>query len=138
MLSGDNVDMFEHPLTQDDWKQFKISSLEEERMMKSQYLPTFKQLAQSNKHDTYTFVVNGAGHMDFCDSSFGSKSESFVLRNLVALGAGKALGLGTIDGFRVTEIVNAYLVNFFDKYLKNKPSELLDGGIRRYEEVEEI
>ncbi|EKD23389.1 MAG: hypothetical protein ACD_82C00074G0002 [uncultured bacterium] len=47
-------------------------------------------------------------------------------------------GVGDIDGFRATEIVNAYLGSFFDKYLKGKPSELLDGKSKKYSEVGEL
>ena len=42
-----------------------------------------------------------------------------------------------MNGFLATEIVNAYLVNFFGKYLKGQPSKLLDGrDKKRYTEVE--
>jgi dienelactone hydrolase len=39
------------------------------------------------------------------------------------------LGLkGSLNGERVTEITNAYLIAFFDKALKGKPTDLLDGS----------
>jgi hypothetical protein len=44
----------------------------------------------------------------------------------------------SINGLRATEIINAYLLNFFDKYLKGKPSALLDGKENKYSEVEKM
>lgn len=136
MLSEDTVKIFERPWTRNDWKNFIISSQDEEKKFKAIYLPAIKELTQSIGHDVYTFVVKNAGHADFCDNAFGNKSASLCCRILVVLGAGEALAVGKINGFRATKIVNAYLVNFFDKYLKGKPSELLDGGSKPYAEIE--
>lgn len=44
--------------------------------------------------------------------------------------------LDSIDSMRAITIVNAYLLNFFDKYLKNKPSPLLDSDEKLFTEVE--
>ena len=43
---------------------------------------------------------------------------------------------GPMNGYRSTKIVNAYVLNFFDKYLKNNPSELLDDNNKKYPEVD--
>jgi hypothetical protein len=52
------------------------------------------------------------------------------------LGLKSDFGVGSIDAYRVTTIVNHHLVQFFDKYLRHKPSELLDGNNKPYPEVE--
>jgi hypothetical protein len=45
-------------------------------------------------------------------------------------------GVGSIEGQRTVEIVRAYIVAFFDKYLKDQDSGLLDGPSEAYPEVE--
>ena len=132
MLSEDNVKTDERPWTRDDWKRFGINSLNEEKMMKSRSFVAVKQLAKSLGHDVYMFMLKDARHMAFCDNVL-LKHASFFTR---FLGAAQDFGSGEIDGFRATEIVNAYLVNFFNKYLKGQPSELLDGSEKNYPEVE--
>ncbi len=136
MLAGNLVKMYERPWTHDDWKKFGICSLDEEKSFRATYLPTVKQLVQSRKHDMYAFVVQGAGHMFFSDAAL-LKQASIFSRFLDCFEDTRiGSDVGPINGFRATEIVNAYLLNFFDKYLKGKPSELLDGGGKKYVEVE--
>jgi len=135
MLAGDRAKTFERPWTKDDWKKFDIVSQSDEKAFKSYYLPAIQRLAQSIGRDVYTFDVETAGHLDFCDIAFLMNASHFW-RNMMLTGvADGAFCTESIDGFRATEIVNAYLVNFFDKYLKGQPSELLDGDDKRYEEV---
>ncbi|MBI3738485.1 MAG: hypothetical protein HY258_05510 [Chloroflexi bacterium] len=43
---------------------------------------------------------------------------------------------GTLNGERTLQIVDAYLLAFFDQYLKNQPSPLLDGPSPDYPEVQ--
>jgi len=136
ILAGDRANTFARPWTQNDWEKFGMSSLDDEKMFKSYYLPAFESLFRSVNYDKYTVVINGAGHLDFCDIAF-LRYASYFWRTLMTSGiADGAFCTETIDGFRATEIVNAYLVNFFDKYLKDQPSDLLDGGNKRYTEVE--
>ena len=45
-------------------------------------------------------------------------------------------GVGSIEGQRTVEIVRAFILTFFDKYLKGEDSGLLDGGSADYPEVE--
>jgi dienelactone hydrolase len=136
MLAGNTVKMFEQePMAKDDWSKFRISSLEEEMMVRGRYLLGFKKLSESVDHDFYTFVLNGAGHTSFTNAAL-FKEAALLLRSLMRIGV---FGFGgDIDGFRATEIVNAYLGSFFDKYLKGKPSELLDGKSKKYSEVGEL
>jgi len=140
IFAGDSVNIVNRLLlTQDDWKRFRIKSTEDAKMVVSRYLSAALQLAQAIGHDSYVLVIKNAGHLDFTNVTFLKSSSPFA--RLVAklrLGLSSDFGVGSIDSFRVTKIVNAYLVNFFDKYLKGQPSELLDGQSKRYEEVEKI
>ena len=131
----DDLNMFERPWTQDDVKQFDIYSPGAEDMFKSRYASASRQLAQSGGQQAYTAIVRGAKHMAFCDYVL-LKHASILSRVLRSLHKPGDLGTGSINGFRATEIVNTYLVSFFNKYLKGQPSELFDGGERsRYPEV---
>ena len=138
IFAGDSVKIVDQLLTtQKDWPRFRITSTNEAKMVISRYLAAAKLLSKNIGHDAYVFIVNNAGHIDFTDVTF-CKSASLTSR-LVAkfrLGLKSDFGVGSIDSFKVTKIVNSYLVNFFDKYLKNQTSELLDGDGKRYAEVE--
>jgi dienelactone hydrolase len=132
MLSENFAKTSESPLPQSLRDEFKIRTLDEEKIFK--FLATSnRELAQALKPDAYLVVIKNAGHMDFMDLALLKNASPFtrLLKNL-----GSKSILGSIDGFRATEIVNAYLVNFFDKYLKGTPSQLLDGTEKRYVEIE--
>lgn len=43
---------------------------------------------------------------------------------------------GTLNGARTVTVIDSYLLAFFDKYLKDQPSPLLDGPSRDYPEVQ--
>ena len=90
-------------------------------------IPAVEQLFRLLNQDVYKIIVRGADHLAFCDIALIKEAclLSGVMHNL---------GVGEINGFRATEIVRAYLVAFFDKYLKGRSSELLDGDENRYEE----
>lgn len=133
MLSEYQVKENERAWTIDDWKKNKINSQEEANKFKSSYLPAFEKLTKSNESDVYTFVLKGTEHMAFCDYAIFKHIPS---RIFVKLGLAGDMRVGSIDGFRATEIINAYLVSFFDKYLKGKSSQLLDGKSKKYPEVE--
>ncbi len=47
-----------------------------------------------------------------------------------------ASALGAIDPARSNQIVNAYILAFFDKYLRGKAAPLLDGASAEYKEVQ--
>lgn len=134
MLSENDVKLYERPWTRDDWKKVGICSLDEERKEKAAYLPALKRLAQSADHDAYIFVINGTKHMDFSDIAI-LKYASPIGQFLTKLGFTGCEQEKAIDGFRATKIVNAYLINFFDKYLKGQPSPLLDGTSKPYAEI---
>ncbi|KAI0202010.1 platelet-activating factor acetylhydrolase [Astrocystis sublimbata] len=76
------------------------------------------------------YNVNGTQHADFTDVP--------VLADLLPPGALGAIGqqLGSIKGSRILEIETAYLTALFDRFLKGKGGELLDGkGAERFPEV---
>ncbi len=90
-------------------------------------IPAVNKLFRSIDQDVYKIILRNADHLAFCDIALMKEACLFsgVLHNM---------GVGSINGFRATEIVRSYLVAFFDKYLQSKPSELLDGEIQQYPE----
>ncbi len=136
MLAQSSSDMMARVFTDADKRKFDINSRDEELMIKARYPLPSEQFKQITSSDSYVFVVKGTGHSDFTDFAIKKQaSPLWYIRPLI-----KNIGwlslLGPINGFRATEIVSAYLVNFFDKYLKGQPSALLDGSGRQYPEVE--
>lgn len=125
MLNDKIVNGASKPLPQDIRKDFKISTPDEEKLFQSMVFFSVIKLAQSLGKNAYIIVIKNSNHLDFSDIALLKHSSRFL-----------RLLTGSINGFRATEIVNDYLVNFFDKYLKNKPSELLDGDKKFYPEVE--
>jgi predicted dienelactone hydrolase len=78
----------------------------------------------ANQKNYIVVSVNGTQHMNFTD-----------LNNIVPY-AGKALGaLGSIKPDRQTEIMNTYIVAFFDKYLKGEQQSILDSSSSPYPEA---
>jgi predicted dienelactone hydrolase len=72
----------------------------------------------------YRLVVQGTKHFNYCDLSMVSPVF-------------KAVGfLGDIDGYRMEEIMNAYLLAFFDQHLKGIDSPLLAGPSTSFPKVE--
>ncbi|HNO84508.1 MAG TPA: hypothetical protein PKM54_07770 [Anaerolineales bacterium] len=70
-------------------------------------------------------VISGTKHFDFSD---------LPLLSPIA----PQLGLkGPLNGGRVVEIVNSYLLGFFEMTLKNQPSELFNGNFADFNEVKE-
>jgi len=71
----------------------------------------------------YYLDAPGMFHVNFTDAPFWSPLTS-------------QLGLtGPVDGRRMFDIVNAYSLAFFDKYLKGQQEPLLDGRAKQYPEV---
>ena len=85
----------------------------------------FKQFYENVDPSTRVIGIQGTKHYDFSDLPMLSPITP-------------QLGLkGPLNGKRATEIVNAYLTDFFDQKLKGKPTELFDGE-SPYSEVTEI
>jgi dienelactone hydrolase len=73
----------------------------------------------------YNLIFDGFGHMDFTDFTLYpgvSSSDPYLL--------------GTVEGLRAAHVINAYLLAFFDQYLKGDSSPLLNGPSSEYPEVE--
>ncbi|HBR71046.1 TPA: hypothetical protein DIC20_05495 [Candidatus Dependentiae bacterium] len=132
IFGGNACDLYERLWTEAERKQLGLKSVEEEQKEKAFYFAVKRTLLVDFAH-AYKFVIKGAGHADFCDRGL---FKSATLFSLFFMKDKLGTQLGSIDGFRATEIVNAYLVNFFDKYLKGKPSALLDGNEKVYAEIE--
>ena len=135
ILARETTKMFDGPMDKKTRKVFNVSSPKEERMVRERYLDGIKKVCRSFKQDSYIFVLDGAGHLDLTNTTL-LKHASPLGKPLIKLGVMQGgLGMSSIDGFRANEIVCTYLVNFFDKYLKGKPSELLNKKQRLYPEM---
>jgi hypothetical protein len=71
----------------------------------------------------YGLYINGTRHHNFADASIWTP----LLRSFGQI--------GTIDGYRMLELQNRYVIAFFDQYLKDTPSALLDGPSTDYPEI---
>lgn len=130
-LLSEDIKYFEQPWTQADWKKCGVNSLQEEALFKFHRLGALKALKAAIKNDAHFFTISDTKHMSFCDWVL-LKHASVFSRFFDNLGA------GSIDGLRATEIVNAYLVDFFDKYLKNKPTKIINHTSMKYPEVKDL
>ncbi len=74
------------------------------------------------KNDTYSVTIAGSSHMDFTDMFFTAP--------VIKLFARKA-----IRDKRMYRVADAYIVAFFDKYLKGQDSPLLTGPSKDFPEV---
>ena len=84
--------------------------------------------ALSRSEAPYRLMIAGTLHGTF-------SVDTALLRNLLPEVITPEL-VGTIDGARANEVISAYTVGFFETYLLNEPSPLLDGGSTSYPEVE--
>ncbi|MBC7878192.1 MAG: acetylxylan esterase [Anaerolineales bacterium] len=83
----------------------------------------FNQFYPSVSQSKGAVVINGTKHYDFSD---------LPLLSPIA----PQLGLkGQLNGKQVTEIINSYLLDFFELTLNNKPSKLFDGSFDDFSEV---
>lgn len=83
----------------------------------------FNQFSPNVSSDLGAISIDGTRHYDFSD---------LPLLSPIA----PQLGLkGPLNGKRVTEIVNAYLIDFFEMTLNDKPSNLFDGSFDDFSEV---
>jgi predicted dienelactone hydrolase len=73
------------------------------------------------KGDACVVTVAAADHYDFSDFTLLHRKHAMI---------------GTVEGLRMIEIVNAYTLGFFDHYLKGEESDLISGESQPYAEVE--
>jgi platelet-activating factor acetylhydrolase isoform II len=86
-------------------------------------LDTQRAVYESLPGDGYYLQVDGMFHVDMNDIAIASPIAT-------------QLGIsGPIGGARAHDIVNAYTVAFFDRYLKGKPAPLLDSPSAQFPEV---
>jgi len=74
------------------------------------------------KNVTYSVTIEGSSHMDFTDMFFTSPVV-------------KKFNKKAIPDKRMYRVANAYIVAFFDKYLRGIESPLLEGPSGDYPEV---
>ncbi len=89
-----------------------------------------RELFNNLMRDSYFVAVEGTHHGSFSDEVLLAKRA--ILYGLMDK---VASGLDLLDGYKVHEITQALVVDFFDKYLKKKPSKLLDVQEKKYKEV---
>ena len=82
-----------------------------------------KYLYTINKNDTYSVSIKDSKHRDFVDSAYILKKWMKELPEKY----------GKIDGNLMVKIRNDYVLSFFDKYMKDKDTLLLE--INPYNEV---
>lgn len=83
----------------------------------------FNQFYSNSTDRKGAIVINGTKHYDFSD---------LPLLSPIA----PQLGLkGPLNGKRVTEIVDSYIIDFFEMTLNNKPSALFSGSFDDFSEV---
>jgi pimeloyl-ACP methyl ester carboxylesterase len=86
-------------------------------------LTTMRAVYESLLGDGYYLQIPTMFHINFTDAPYWSPIMS-------------QMGLtGPIDGQRGFDIVNAYSLAFFDRYLEGQPSPLLNGPSEQYPEV---
>lgn len=90
----------------------------------------FRQAARNGQPGAvYDLSVRGARHFNFSDLPLRMVPLVRPLFRMVHL-------IGSIDPARGEEVANAYLLAFFDRYLNNIHSGLLNGPSPQYPEVE--
>ena len=90
---------------------------------------TMCQLYNRSDNTAYYLTIKGTKHFNFSDLPLRLLPPARVLFN-------KAGYIGSIRPERGLEISNAYLVAFFDQYLKGADSDLLQGSSSAYPEVQ--
>jgi predicted dienelactone hydrolase len=73
------------------------------------------------KDDAYTLTIGDADHYDFTDFTLLHRDHAMI---------------GTVDGQRMLDIMNAYTLAFFDLYLKGVESDLIRGKRQPYPEAD--
>ena len=80
----------------------------------------------------YSVVVNGAQHLNFTDLPARAPVLARMLGSMMSVNGGTA---GSIQQSRCTEILNRYVLEFFNQNLRGAPSALLAGSMP-FEEVD--
>jgi predicted dienelactone hydrolase len=92
-------------------------------MYSEQFADANAVMMKSFQNEVYAMTVKGSNHMDYSDSPY-------------VLPIAKRMGMsGKIPARRMMNIVNSYLLSFFDKHLKGRPAPLLTGPSPDFPEV---
>lgn len=117
LLASDSLDNSK-PLSQDEIiRRYQTRENYDESC--AMHVKAFDELAQAIGKDVYKIIINGAGHGAFSDFAL-LKYHSLISRYFLDLGT------GSLDSRRSHEITKNYVLDFFDMYLKNKKSKLLN------------
>lgn len=100
-----------------------------------QYIVSFKSFLRACKNDTYLVCIDGADHASFCDRSLLRANSMSWMRKLYECVKNWCWGTRVIDAHKANEIINFYIVNFFDIYLKGERRSLIDFNRNKYSEV---
>jgi hypothetical protein len=79
-------------------------------------------LASLRKYGGYRVILNGAKHNDFTDEALVSPLDRLSYR-------------GTIPASELQRVVRSYVLAFFNKTLRGKDSELLNGSASPFKQV---
>jgi hypothetical protein len=90
---------------------------------------SMRQIYDSANGSAYYLSIKGAKHFNFSDMPLRLLPPARILFNMAGY-------IGSIRPERGLEISNAYLIAFFDQYLKGIDSELLQGSTSAYPEVQ--
>jgi hypothetical protein len=97
----------------------------ETNLWKMDNLARLDQLYQNVDAPAYHLKFAGVLHQDFSDYPL-----------LTPLSSPLMLERGSLNGKRTVDMIDAYMLAFFDRYLKNLPSPLLNGLSREYPEAQ--
>lgn len=95
----------------------------ETQMWKMDNLARLDKIYQRVNAPAYHIKFAGVLHQDFGDYPLLTPLTGVLTER------------GTLNGERTVKMIDAYIVAFFDKYLKNQPAPLLDGPSRDYPEA---
>lgn len=87
-------------------------------------LDTYRFFRDIMKEEGIFLSINGTKHYNFSDVPLMSP-----LAKMTGM-------VGEIDGSHCLKVVNTYLLAFFDHYLKGSQTELLQGSVQEYPEVD--
>lgn len=76
-----------------------------------------EDLHQNNKGPSHHIIIKETRHLNFCDAPLFTPIGKYLVE------------IGDINRKRSVELVNQLSLEFFDKYLRQKPSSLLSGSV---------
>lgn len=85
------------------------------------YLDAMHSLCANIGQNAYMITIQDATHSDFSDMPL--IKEACILPSCM-----QSFTTGKHNGFMLTGVINTLLVSFFNKYLKDKSSEILENG----------